>query len=68
MHAQTPEKQKSAHTRGGLNGGERMRKFLIRLLGVIIVMGLLGFVAFAYIGDLSPQRAEVTVPVTIDLE
>ena len=45
-----------------------MRKFLIRLLGVIIVMGLLGFVAFAYIGDLSPQRAEVTVPVTIDLE
>ncbi|GAA3876218.1 hypothetical protein GCM10022404_27430 [Celeribacter arenosi] len=45
-----------------------MRKFLFRFLAFILMLGIIGFVAFAYIGDLSPVRAERSVPVTIDLE
>lgn len=43
-----------------------MRKFFSRLIAMIVVLGAIGFVAFAYVGDLSPQRADVRVPVTLD--
>ncbi|WP_085952027.1 MULTISPECIES: hypothetical protein [Roseobacteraceae] len=43
-----------------------MRKFLFRLLAVIILLGILGFIGFAYVGDLSPERVEHSVPVPID--
>nr|WP_319251742.1 hypothetical protein [uncultured Celeribacter sp.] len=45
-----------------------MRKFLFRLLIIIILLGALGFIGFAYVGDLSPQRGEVSVPVTIEVQ
>ncbi|SDW04065.1 hypothetical protein [Celeribacter indicus] len=44
-----------------------MRKFLFRLLAIIILLGVLGFVGFAYVGDLTPDRSERSVPVTIDV-
>jgi predicted negative regulator of RcsB-dependent stress response len=42
---------------------------MIRILKVLVVLAVLGFVAlagYAYFGDLSPEETEVTVPVTLD--
>ncbi|WP_417267505.1 hypothetical protein [Celeribacter baekdonensis] len=43
-----------------------MRKFLFRLLAIIILLGILGFIGFAYVGDLSPERMEHSVTVPLD--
>lgn len=45
-----------------------LRKFLFRLLAMLILLALLGLVGFAYIGDLSPERQEKRLPVTIKVE
>lgn len=45
-----------------------MRKFFGRLLMMTIALCALGFVAFAYVGDLSPQRATISTPVTLNLQ
>lgn len=42
---------------------------MIRILKVLFVLAVLGFVAlagYAYLGDLSPEQTGVTVPVTLD--
>ncbi len=42
-----------------------------RLLKAIIflaVLGILAFVGYAYIGDLSPDVTEIDQPVTLDVE
>ena len=33
-----------------------------------IALGIVGFVAFAYVGDLSPQYADVSQTVTLTLK
>ncbi|MCA0043859.1 hypothetical protein [Celeribacter litoreus] len=45
-----------------------MRKFLFRLIAILILLGIIGFIGFAYVGDLSPDRAEERVPVTIEVK
>jgi hypothetical protein len=45
-----------------------MRKFLGQLLAVTVALAFLGFVAFAYIGDLSPNRTEVSQTVNVTLK
>ncbi|MBU2936872.1 MULTISPECIES: hypothetical protein [Pacificibacter] len=45
-----------------------MRKFLGRLLIMTLALCTIGFVAFAYVGDLSPTRADVSLPVTLSLQ
>lgn len=45
-----------------------MRKFLFRLIAILIVLGVIGFIGFAYVGDLSPDRTEERTPVSIDLQ
>jgi hypothetical protein len=45
-----------------------LRKFLFRLLAVLILLGLIGFIGFAYVGDLSPERSEQRAPVTLELK
>lgn len=42
---------------------------MIRLLKLLFVLAVLGFAAlagYAYLGDLSPEQDDVTVPVTLD--
>ncbi|WP_095589730.1 hypothetical protein [Actibacterium ureilyticum] len=39
---------------------------LIKLLLFLIVLAGTALVVFAFLGDLSPQREEVQVPVTLD--
>lgn len=41
---------------------------LFKTLLVLLVLGFLGLVGYAYLGDLSPDRVEVNEPVTLDVE
>lgn len=45
-----------------------LRKFLFRLLALVILLALIGLVGFAYLGDLSPARQDQRLPVTIEVE
>ncbi len=48
-------------------GETRRRVFkLVKLLVFLIVVALIGVAGFAYLGDLSPERAERSVPVSLD--
>jgi hypothetical protein len=42
-----------------------------RLLKVIVILAILGFiglVGYAYLGDMTPPQAPVTQPVTLDVD
>ena len=39
-----------------------------KALITLLVLGFLALVAFAYLGDLSPETVDVTEPVTLDAE
>ncbi len=48
--------------------GNAMMGKLFKLVLFLIVMGFVGLVGFAYIGDLSPDSTNVKKPVLIDVE
>jgi hypothetical protein len=50
------------------NGGRSMRKFFGRLIVMTLALCAIGFVAFAYVGDLSPKRVDMNLPVTLTLK
>lgn len=35
---------------------------------LLLVLGLIGLVGFAYFGDLTPETGDVSEPVTLDVE
>ena len=39
---------------------------LIKYLLLLVLIGFVGVVGFAYLGDLSPEQGDVTKPVTLD--
>ena len=49
---------------------EEQMKFrtFIKVVAVILVLTLLGLVAFAYLGDLSPRQVDILEPVSIDVD
>lgn len=50
------------------DGGSSLRKFLFQLIAMILVLGAIELVGFAYLGDLSPDRNETRESVTIDTD
>ncbi len=42
-----------------------MIRFL-KVLGVLIVLGAIGLVGYAYLGDLTPEQEDRSVPVELD--
>ncbi len=38
---------------------------LIKLLVVLVVLGFAALVGYAYLADLTPQNADVKIPVTL---
>ncbi|MEM0945914.1 MAG: hypothetical protein AAGK37_00800 [Pseudomonadota bacterium] len=42
-----------------------MIRFL-KVLGVLIVLAVIGLVGFAYLGDLTPEQDDRSVPVELD--
>lgn len=45
-----------------------MGKFLVRFILMIVVIGFLGLLGFAYLGDMAPERSEQRLSVTLDLQ
>ncbi|WP_255569778.1 hypothetical protein [Actibacterium sp. 188UL27-1] len=41
---------------------------LLKLLFFLLLLGFVGLVGFAYLGDLSPQIENVKEPVTLDVD
>jgi hypothetical protein len=41
---------------------------IVKVVFVLVVLGLLGLAGYAYLGDMSPQQAPVTQPVTLDVD
>jgi hypothetical protein len=41
---------------------------LIKAVLVLVVLGFAGLVGYAYLADLSPDSAEVKVPVTLNAD
>jgi len=45
-----------------------MIRRLLRAILVLAVLGGLGLVGYAYLGDLAPEQGEMRVPVTLNAE
>ena len=45
----------------------RIFKVLLFLLALAL-LAFVGLLAFAYLGDMSPERGEITQPVTLDVD
>ena len=39
---------------------------ILKLIVILLFLGAIGVVGYAYIGDLSPEQTEVTEPVKLD--
>ena len=41
-------------------------KLIVKAVFVLVILGFVGLVGFAYLGDLSPKQAPVSKPVVLD--
>lgn len=41
---------------------------IFKVLLFLIVLGVIGLVSFAYLGDLSPDQVEMSEPVSLDVK
>lgn len=41
---------------------------IIKALVLLVILGFIGLVGFAYLGDLSPMQGEVTKPVVLNAD
>ncbi|WP_434621421.1 hypothetical protein [Tabrizicola sp. M-4] len=41
---------------------------IIKALVVLAILGFIGLTGFAYFGDITPDQAEVKVPVTLNAD
>ncbi|SIO17286.1 hypothetical protein SAMN05444722_0698 [Rhodovulum sp. ES.010] len=41
---------------------------LLKVLVFLLIIGFVGLVGFAYLGDLSPDQADVTQSLTLDVD
>jgi hypothetical protein len=41
---------------------------ILKLLAVLVVLGGLALVGYAYLGDLAPDQAETRLPVTLNAD
>lgn len=41
---------------------------IIKALLVLAILGFIGLTGYAYLGDLGPDQAEMTVPVTLNAD
>jgi len=39
---------------------------LLKLIAMLVILGGLGLVGYAYLGDLSPKQTDVTTPVQLN--
>jgi len=41
-------------------------KYLVRLIFILVLLAVIAVVAYAYVGDLSPERAPVSTPLELE--
>lgn len=41
---------------------------ILKALVLLLILGFIGLVGFAYLGDLAPDRQQVNQPVTLDVD
>lgn len=41
---------------------------IFKLVFVLVILGAVGLVGYAYLADLSPDQKQVTVPVTLNAD
>lgn len=41
-------------------------RLIVKGIAIVVVLGLVGLIGFAYLGDLSPAQNLVTKPVVLD--
>ena len=41
---------------------------LLKAIVVLALLGLAGLTVYAFLGDLSPDQSQITVPVTLDAQ
>lgn len=39
---------------------------ILKFITVLVILGAIGLVGYAYLGDLSPDQTDVTAPVMLD--
>jgi hypothetical protein len=45
-----------------------MGRFLLKVLAVLLVLGAVGLLGYAYLGDLSPDQTDVSEPVNLNAD
>jgi hypothetical protein len=45
-----------------------MGRFLLKLLVFLVVVGAVGLVGYAYLGDISPTQTDVSEPVNLNAD
>lgn len=45
-----------------------MGRLLLKLVLFLVVIGALGLVGYAYVGDISPDQTDVSEPVNLDAD
>ncbi len=40
--------------------------FVLKFIAILLVLGAIGLVGYAYLGDLTPVQSDVVQPVTLD--
>jgi hypothetical protein len=48
--------------------GKAMGRFLLKLLVFLVVVGAVGLVGYAYLGDISPTQTDVSEPVNLNAD
>ncbi len=41
---------------------------IIKAVLVLAILGVIGLAGYAYLGDMQPEQAQVTVPVTLNAD
>ncbi|MFT4782334.1 MAG: hypothetical protein ACI9IV_000061 [Paracoccaceae bacterium] len=57
----------NSHARGERNEAHMIRQML-KLLFFLLLLGFIGLVGFAYLGELSPQVKTISERVTLDAD
>jgi len=39
---------------------------ILKFIAILLILGTIGLVGYAYLGDLSPQQTDVVTPVQLD--
>lgn len=45
-----------------------MGRLLLKLVVFVVLMGALGLIGYAYLGDISPNQTDVSEPVNLNAE